>query len=178
MEQRLKFVGTDVSGNNQNAMTMDETSTEKAPKINAPKSVPKFNGRYPQPTEEQRERDNRSVCVTNLDPNATKEQLQQLFSTVGNVLLVTLPLTKSGVSKRYAYIELDSVEARERAVTNLNGTKLGENEISVAVKRTNIKDYNKRNDPTTKLIKTFITVLRGTRGMRGGYRGNNRGNLR
>ncbi|ELP91968.1 hypothetical protein EIN_364370 [Entamoeba invadens IP1] len=74
------------------------------------------------------------VCVSNLDKNVTKEQLEQLFMTVGKVLKVSIPTNKKGKPKSCALINLDSDEAVNRAVNSLNKTKLNDQEITVEKK--------------------------------------------
>ncbi|KAL7722998.1 RNA-binding protein SGN1 [Entamoeba marina] len=105
------------------------------------------------PIDVVKERDGRSVIVRNLDYNVTDAQLTQLFQTTGNVLSVTIPSNGSGQHKGYAYVELDTVEARERAISSLTGSEISNRQILVQPKRTNSQGFNKKADPAVMLMR-------------------------
>ncbi|ELP94788.1 RNA-binding protein SGN1, putative [Entamoeba invadens IP1] len=177
MDKRLIFNNTNLSSNavSQPIRMEEDTVGSKVPRSVMPKGSITHGGAIAaQPDIDlQKERDNRSICVRNLDYSITKEQLEQLFSTVGDVKTVTIPVDKAGKPKAYAYIELDSVESRERAVTSLTGSKLNDREITVEKKRTNkmglAKKSNSGNAQLSKLLFTMAKTL--SRGGYGGHRG-------
>ncbi|EDR30166.1 hypothetical protein EDI_145290 [Entamoeba dispar SAW760] len=45
---------------------------------------------------------------------------------------------------KYAYVEMDSIENKNKAIMSFNGTKVGKNEIMVVTKRINVAGFNKR----------------------------------
>ncbi|ELP91971.1 hypothetical protein EIN_365100 [Entamoeba invadens IP1] len=97
------------------------------------------------------------VCVSNLDQNVTKEQLKQLFMTVGKVLKISIPTNKKGKPKSCALIKLDSDEAVDRAVNSLNKTKLNDQKITVEKKMIdvmNVSDLSNKLGLTKSL--TFL----------------------
>ncbi|EAL48914.1 RNA recognition motif domain containing protein [Entamoeba histolytica HM-1:IMSS-B] len=115
----------------------EDQTNEKAPKIST------YQSKYV-PSKEQQDRDRRSLCITHLDVRTTKEDLIKLFSTVGKVISITIPVNHSGISKKYAYLEMDSIENKNKAIMSFNGTRIGKNEVMVVTKRMNVAGFNKR----------------------------------
>ena len=104
------------------------------------------------------------MCVRNLDVTVNESQLKELFQTVGQVGMVTIPKDHDGQHKGYAYIELNSEESKNRAISSLNGQKIWGKEISVEPKRTNVAGYNKmKSNPLMNMLGMFASM-----GMRGG----------
>ena len=138
------------------------------------------------PSEDQVERDGRSVCVRNLDKRIDEQMLSMLFRPVGGVRTITLSRDKQGNSKGYAYVELASVDARTKAINVLNGQDILKNgrNIIVEAKRVNEagKTRRKQNNPNAIILKALTQavkmVQRGGRGrgrgrgMRGGMHQN------
>ena len=110
------------------------------------------------------QKETREVCVRNLDVTVNESQLKELFQTVGQVGMVTIPKDHDGQHKGYAYIELNSEESKNRAISSLNGQKICGKEISVEPKRTNVAGYNKmKSNPLMNMLGMFASM-----GMRGG----------
>ncbi|KCV68882.1 hypothetical protein H696_04300 [Fonticula alba] len=86
---------------------------------------------------EREEIDSRSVFVGNVHFDTTPEELHGLFSPAGTVVRVTILCDKfTGRPKGFAYIEFESTESVERALS-LTDTLLHSRKIHVTRKRTN-----------------------------------------
>lgn len=113
--------------------------------------------------EEKSDVDARSIYVGNVDYEASPEELQKHFQSVGVINRVTILLNKfTGQPKGFAYIEF----AEPQSVTDslvLNDSVLRGRNLKVVPKRTNIPGFNRGRG-------------RGRgRGIRGGFRGRARG---
>lgn len=93
---------------------------------------------------EKRERDSRSVFVSNLDADVTVEDLMELFGQSSNVMCATIKRTRDGLPRGYAYIELAGVVDAKIAL-RLNGTILNGRTLRVLPKRTNIAGMRQFN---------------------------------
>ena len=106
------------------------------------------------------QKETREVCVRNLDVTVNESQLKELFQTVGQVGMVTIPKDHDGQHKGYAYIELNSEESKNRAISSLNGQKICGKEIYVEPKRTNVSGYNKmKHSPFMNMLGMFYVEL-------------------
>jgi RNA recognition motif-containing protein len=65
-----------------------------------------------------------------LNFNSTKEQLEDFFSTCGEVKTVRVGMDEDGRSKGFAFIEFSSQEEAERAV-NLDGEEFSRRTLKV-----------------------------------------------
>ncbi len=66
------------------------------------------------------------VFVGNLDFNTTRDEVQTLFSEVGEVRDVFLPTDRdSGRPRGFAFVEFTSDENAEKAIERFNGYQLG-----------------------------------------------------
>jgi len=72
-----------------------------------------------------------NTFVKNIDPNVTPKDLTALFSKVGNVLAVKIATNNKGESLSYGYVQFEKGEDAEKAVEQLNGEKLKEQDIVV-----------------------------------------------
>lgn len=128
-----------------------------------PAKVPETEEQRIERLAKQEEADSRSVYVGNVDYKSTPEQLEEFFHTVGVIERVTILFDKyTGLPKGYAYIEFESTESVEKAISDLHGKTFRGREIRVTAKRTNLPGFKKRGGS------------RG-RGSRGGFRGSSRG---
>ncbi|OBA19167.1 RNA-binding domain-containing protein [Metschnikowia bicuspidata var. bicuspidata NRRL YB-4993] len=117
--------------------------------------------------------DPKSVYVGNVDYGATPLELQQHFSTSGEVERVTIITNKqTGQPKGFAYLEFSLADEANKAVATLDGSKLRERELKVNLKRTNIPGFSASSRGA---FRGWGRALMRGRG-RGGFRG--RGFLR
>jgi RNA recognition motif-containing protein len=66
------------------------------------------------------------VFVGNLDFNTTKEEVQALFSQIGELRDVFLPVDReSGRKRGFAFVEFSSDEDAAKAIEKFNGYQLG-----------------------------------------------------
>lgn len=66
------------------------------------------------------------VFVGNLDFNTTKEEVQTLFSQIGELRDVFLPVDReSGRKRGFAFVEFSSDEDAAKAIERFNGYELG-----------------------------------------------------
>lgn len=67
-----------------------------------------------------------TLYVGNLNYQTTEDELRETFSAYGNVLSVRI------IGRRgFGFVEMESIEAAERAKDGLNGTELGGRTIRV-----------------------------------------------
>lgn len=80
------------------------------------------------------------ILVRNLPRTLTESQLEALFSPFGDIESCTLVMDqKSGNSKGFGFVELSGEDATQKAIDNLNGSKVQEQKIRV--KWSNQEDY-------------------------------------
>jgi polyadenylate-binding protein 2 len=109
--------------------------------------------------------DERSVYVGQVDYSATTEELQLHFAECGAINRVTIPPTKFGQGKGYAYIEFEDKESVPKAIALTDSLFKGR-QIKVLAKRTNVPGLAARG-------RGRGTPFRGSpyRGGGGGFRG-------
>eukprot|EP01084_Bolivina_argentea_P196645 337101_1 len=121
--------------------------------------------------------DSRSVYVGQVDYESTPEELQAHFQSCGTINRVTIICDKfTGRPKGYAYIEFESVEGAETAVS-LNESIFRGRQLKVTAKRQNIPGFVRgRGRGRGRGGFRGGRGFRGRRGRgRGGYRGGYRG---
>jgi RNA recognition motif-containing protein len=68
---------------------------------------------------------NKKLYIGNLASGVTEEELRGNFSTVGNIVSLTIIRDKfSGLSKGFGFVEMETEEAAKEAVTQFNGGEL------------------------------------------------------
>lgn len=73
------------------------------------------------------------LFVGSLSWNATEQQLQDLFSTVGTVQSVHIIMDKySGKSKGFGFVEMSTPEEAEKAIQQLNGSEVDGRKINIS----------------------------------------------
>lgn len=76
------------------------------------------------------------LYVGNLAYSTTEEELRSLFAQAGTVTSVALIKDRfTGDSKGFAFVEMESQEAAQKAITQFNGTKLGDRDLKVNMAR-------------------------------------------
>jgi len=92
-----------------------------------------------------------SVYVGDLNPDVTEKDLLDVFKTCGNVRSVRIPRDlQSNKSLCYGYVNFDSMEAANKAVTELNGVRIrGKKPCRVMHQE---HDSSKRNSPDGKIF--------------------------
>lgn len=72
------------------------------------------------------------LFVGNLSFNTTKDQLQDLFATHGNVLEADVVADKfTGRSRGFAFVTMETKEAADAAIKALNGKALDGRQLTV-----------------------------------------------
>ena len=75
---------------------------------------------------------NTKLFVGNLSPNLTENDLQDAFAAHGTVTEANLMLDRAtGRPRGFAFVTMGSPQEAERAMQALNGSKLGERNITV-----------------------------------------------
>lgn len=93
----------------------------------------------------------KKLYVGNLSYNTTQEQLQTLFSQMGEVTDVAIITDRdTGRSKGFAFVEMATEEAAQEAIKRLNGSTLDSrtltvNEARPREERSNSYGGNRRN---------------------------------
>ncbi|KNH09766.1 poly(A)-binding protein II-like protein [Perkinsela sp. CCAP 1560/4] len=80
-----------------------------------------------------------SAYVGNLHPSTTKEDLQNLFASCGNIRRVTVPVHPTGQIKGCGYVEFEDSESLQRAL-QLHNSTLNGHTIDVYAKRDTVRD--------------------------------------
>ncbi len=76
------------------------------------------------------------LYVGNLPFSVSNEQLSEIFSAAGTVTSASvIKDNASGRSKGFGFVEMDTDDAAATAVEQLNGSKVGERQITVAEAR-------------------------------------------
>lgn len=97
------------------------------------------------------------IYIGGLPYSTTSSQLEEMFAKYGKVNSADVITDRfSGESKGFAFVEMEKDEDAEKAIKELNGTKLGEREITV-------NEARPREDRS------------GSGGSGGGFRRDNRG---
>ncbi len=76
------------------------------------------------------------LYVGNLSYNTSEEQLRSLFSQAGAITSVALIQDRStGMSKGFAFVEMDSQSSAQNAISMFNAYLLGEKQLMVSIAR-------------------------------------------
>ena len=95
---------------------------------------------------------NKRLYVGSLSYDTTDDGLRELFATAGTVVSAEVIMDRySGRSKGFGFVEMETEEGAEKAVSELNGTNLDGREITVAEarprrERERRQDYGGRRD--------------------------------
>jgi RNA recognition motif-containing protein len=74
----------------------------------------------------------KKLYVGGLPYSVTSAQLEEIFSKIGKVVSCDLITDKySGQSKGFGFVEMEKDNEADQAIKDLNGTKVGEREITV-----------------------------------------------
>lgn len=132
----------DTANNNADASMSEETSvTDEAARLRELHA--NLAKQEEEATEEKSDVDARSIYVGNVDYEASPEELQKHFQSVGVINRVTILLNKfTSQPKGFAYIEFAEPAAVADAIS-LNDTVLRGRNLKVSPKRTNIPGYNR-----------------------------------
>ncbi|ORX47696.1 polyadenylate binding protein [Hesseltinella vesiculosa] len=72
-----------------------------------------------------------NIFIKNFDPAVTPKSLLDTFSAFGQITECKIVTDERGQSKGYGFIRFDTIEAAERAITNVNGMMLYDRELFV-----------------------------------------------
>ena len=76
------------------------------------------------------------LYVGNMAYNTTEENLRELFSQAGTVSSVALIKDRTtGMSKGFAFIEMDSQASAQKAITMFNAYEMNERQLAVSFAR-------------------------------------------
>lgn len=74
----------------------------------------------------------KNIYVGNLSYNATEDQLKNLFAEFGDVASVRIIKDKfTGNSKGFAFVEMDSSDEAQDAISSLDGKEFGGRNLKV-----------------------------------------------
>ena len=90
-----------------------------------------------------------SIHINNLPSSTTEEQLKEAFSTYGDVVSVRLLLTNSGECRGYAFLDYQTDEEMNKAISEANDSEFHGNRIKVEKTRHPLGDppRQKRSGP-------------------------------
>jgi len=76
------------------------------------------------------------LYVGNLSYDTIENDLQELFSQAGTIISVTIIKDRTtGMSKGFAFVEMDSQDNAQKAISMFNGYMLRERQIAVSMAR-------------------------------------------
>ena len=76
------------------------------------------------------------LYVGNMSYNTTEEDLRGLFSQAGTVTSVALIKDRTtGMSKGFAFVEMDSQASAQKAITMFNDYSINERQLAVSIAR-------------------------------------------
>jgi len=79
---------------------------------------------------------NAKLYIGNMSYNTSEEGLRELFSQAGTVTSVTLIKDRTtGISKGFAFVEMDSQASAQKAISMFNAYMLDEQQLAVNVAR-------------------------------------------
>jgi len=79
---------------------------------------------------------NNRLYVGNLNYNTTEDELRALFEVIGPVASVTLITDRmTGRPKGFGFVEMETAEAAQEAITRLNNTEVNQRNITVSEAR-------------------------------------------
>jgi len=88
----------------------------------------------------------KKIYITNISYNATEQDINDLFSEYGEVESAKIITDRvTGQSRGFGFIEMETEEDAERAISDLNGTPFMGKELSVseAVPQQSKRDFKK-----------------------------------
>lgn len=104
-----------------------------------------------------------NLYVKNLDENITDENFRELFTPFGTVTSARVMRDQAGVSKGFGFVCYSSAEEATRAITEMNGKKIGAKPLFVAM-------YQRK-----ELRQQHLAATYGSRGGMGGGIGQGNG---
>lgn len=76
------------------------------------------------------------LFIGNLPYNTTSEDLNQMFSSIGQVASASVVTDKfTGRSRGFGFVEMPNDEEAQKAISELNNTQIGDRPMSVSVAR-------------------------------------------
>ena len=91
---------------------------------------------------------NKKLFVRNLSWSVSEDDLYEVFSGIGDVLSVKIPLRREDSKPRgFGFIEMASHELAEKAINELNGMMLDDRELSI-----DYQNENRDSDRNTTLM--------------------------
>ncbi|EAR98651.1 polyadenylate-binding protein (macronuclear) [Tetrahymena thermophila SB210] len=103
---------------------------------------------------QQKEEDKRSIFVQNVEYNTTKEELMDIFKDCGEIEKITIPQTRQGQGKGFAYIQFVDKSSVELAKALSDSIHRGR-AIKVLPKRTNQHGFKKKSFKPNGFSKSF-----------------------
>lgn len=78
----------------------------------------------------------KKLYVGNMSINTIESDLREIFSQAGDVISVALIKDRTtGMSKGFAFVEMDSRESAQKAITMFNGYEIHERKLAVSFAR-------------------------------------------
>jgi len=76
------------------------------------------------------------IFVGNLPYSMQNQELSELFASFGKVSTATVIMDKfTGQSRGFGFVEMENDEEAQKAISELNGYKVGDRELAVSVAR-------------------------------------------
>ncbi|KAK9755528.1 hypothetical protein RND81_01G031900 [Saponaria officinalis] len=73
-----------------------------------------------------------NLYMKNIDPNITREVLQEKFSEFGKIVSLAIAMDESGASKGFGFVNFENSDDAKRAMEAMDGTLLGSKNLYVA----------------------------------------------
>ena len=80
-----------------------------------------------------------NVLIRNLPKETDQKELNNLFKSYGNIKSCKLEVYANGESRGFGYVQFETQEAAQQAITKLHNSKVGEKNIEVMI-------HAKKND--------------------------------
>lgn len=92
---------------------------------------------------DREERDRRSIFISNIDVNTTKEDIEEHFSPCGKIASVVITKVKGSNIKRKVFLEFEDISSVDNGLM-LNESQLHGRTLRVLPKRTNVRGFAPR----------------------------------
>lgn len=93
-----------------------------------------------------------NIFIKNLDKSIDHQNLNDTFSTFGNILSCKVELDADGVSKGYGYVHYETVEEAEAAIAKVNNMLLAGQKVSVS-------KFKPKKEREQELLNTYTNIF-------------------
>lgn len=99
------------------------------------------------------------LFISNLDFSITQDQLEDIFSEVGNFLGIVIATDKDSRSRGFAFVEMKDEESAQKAVDVLNNREINGRPMKVSFDRGKNQDNLKAGEKTQGQLKEQLPPI-------------------